>query len=83
MTADALIKATHPGRPENILYIIQQAVEKTLRAAAHSRRGMPVFLFRNGLDYLSSIMFFSGNDRLLGRPPSAKNSLIKKSWFQG
>ena len=81
MTADALIKATHPGRPENILYIIQQAVEKTLRAAAHSRR--EVFLFRNGLDYLSSIMFFSGNGRLLGRPPSAKNSLIKKSWFQG
>ena len=42
MTADALIKATHPGRPENILYIIQQAVEKTLRAATHSRRGMPI-----------------------------------------
>lgn len=33
MTADALIKATHPGRPENILYMIQQAVEKTLKAA--------------------------------------------------
>lgn len=32
MTADALIKAANPGRPENILYMIQQAVEKTLKA---------------------------------------------------
>lgn len=32
MTADALIKAPHPGRPENILYMVQQAVEKTLKS---------------------------------------------------